>query len=169
MSVNLFFMKKLSLGLDHRITSTCLFSKRWMSTEGYKSSQGRGSRRDVMLTDWCVGGNRRLSGPVFIGTWELWSLVISWVLLRSADVPVVNRVAVLPKRFTRRSEKRQKDATTACPGEKYEAIGGWRGKKWKFGSDNLWIIKWVKIRIVTWVKGLAMNATLFIFQGRNQW
>ena len=36
----------------------------------------------------------KVSGPVFIGAWELWSLVISWVLLRSADVPVLNRVKV---------------------------------------------------------------------------
>ena len=28
-----------------------------MSAEGYKSSQGQGSGRYVMLTDWCVGGN----------------------------------------------------------------------------------------------------------------
>ena len=152
MSVNLFFMKVRGLIIELQVHV-------YSAKDNCQLKVAKVEAVDMMwcwLTDVWQGTELiKVSGPVFIGAWELWSLVISGT------------------KEVHQKKNRQKDATTACAGEKYEAIGGWWGKKRKFGSDNLLIIKWVEIRIFTWVKGLAMNATLFTsfsgFSNYNVW
>ena len=70
--------------------------------------------RCSMIDVWKRTEIIRVNKPVFIGAWEPWSLVISWVLLRSAVLVVNREIQRYQSGLPEHGKKRQKDATIVC-------------------------------------------------------